>query len=64
MKIEAKQIDNIEFGWNGKPDYPEFCNAFIDSCDVDGLEATDTQVDWINDNLLGDLYDKIYESLI
>ena len=64
MNIKRSQIDNIEIDWNGQPDYPDFTEAFISSCDIDGVEATDEEVDWINDNLSGEFYDTIFESLI
>ena len=43
-------IDNVDIGgldWN---DYPDFCDAYIESCDIDGVEATDEQLDEINND--------------
>ena len=43
-------IDNVDIGgldWN---DYPDFCDAYIESCDIDGEEATDEQLDEINND--------------
>lgn len=62
MKLEL--ITNVEFDWNGRPDYPEFTNAFICSCDYDGKEADDDQLDYINDYFIDEFYDEIYESLL
>lgn len=62
--INVNQIDNIEFDGVDSRDYPDFCDAFIANCDVDGVEATDEQLDYINDNLLENYYDEIYQSLI
>ena len=62
--MNIKKIDNIEIDWNGIIDYPDFCNAFISNCDYDGREATDEELDYINDNFIEDLYDEIYQSLI
>ena len=64
MNISTKQIDNIQFEGVEPEDYPDFCNAFIASCDIDGKEATEEQLDWINDNLLENYSDEIYQSLI
>ena len=64
MEIDIKKMDNLEIDWNGKPDYPEFCNAFISHFDYDGEPATDEQLDFVNDNLLENFYEEIYESLI
>ena len=63
-EMDMSLVDNIEIDWNGKPDYPEFCNAFICNCDYDGREATEEEIDFINDNHLDSFYDEIYESLI
>ena len=45
-------IKSIEIGWNGKPDYPEFTNAFIESAyDIDGRElSADECQKWEEDN--------------
>jgi hypothetical protein len=43
-------IDNVDIGgldWN---DYPDFCDAYIESCDINGEEATDEQLDEINND--------------
>ena len=43
-------IDNVDIGgldWN---DYPDFCDAYIESCDIDVEEATDEQLDEINND--------------
>ena len=58
-------IKSIEIGWNGKPDYPEFTNAFIESAsDTDGRElSADECQKWEEDN--AELfYEIVYESLI
>ena len=58
-------IQSIEIGWNGKPDYPEFTNAFIESAyDIDGRELSAGECQkWEEDN--AELfYEIVYESLI
>lgn len=58
-------IKSIEIGWNGKPDYPEFTNAFIESAsDIDARElSADECQKWEEDN--AELfYEIVYESLI
>ena len=64
IDIDFKQIDNIEFEDVDIRDYPDFCDAFVASCDIDGVEATEQQLDFINENLLENFYDEIYQSLI
>ena len=64
MKLDIGLISNIEVDWNGQPDYPEFSNAFISACDYGDREATEDELDFINDYCIEDLYDEIYDSLI
>lgn len=44
------KIDNIVFGDVDYQDYPDFCDAYIESCDIDGIEATSEQLDKLNEN--------------
>lgn len=58
-------IKSIKIGWNGKPDHPEFTNAFIESAsDIDGRELSAEECQkWEEDN--AELfYEIVYESLI
>ena len=64
MKLYINKIDNLEFDGVDTSDYPDFCDAFICNCDYDGREATDEELDYINENFLGDFYDEIYQSCI
>jgi hypothetical protein len=40
-------------------DYPDFCDAYIEECDIDGVPATEEQLDVINEN-----YDFVYEKTL
>ena len=64
MKLDVNLVSDVEIDWNGKIDYPEFCNAFICACDYDGREATDEEIDYTNDNFIDSFYDEIYQSLV
>ena len=64
MEIGAKQITNPQFEGVDSKDYPDFCDAFMVSCDIDGEEDTEDQLEYINEFLLGDFWDEIYQSLI
>ena len=44
-KITNVKIDGIDYR-----DYPDYCDAFIDSADYDGEEMTDEEIDLLNDN--------------
>ena len=42
-------------------DYPDFADAFIASCTLDGIPATDEQIDELDGSLV---YDEIYKSIL
>jgi hypothetical protein len=49
MNIKLEQLNNIEVNGVDPKDYPDFCDAYISYCEVDGVEATDEQLYYIND---------------
>ena len=51
MNIDFNKIDNIVIGDIDWKDYPDFCDAYVEECDIDGVPATEEQLDVINDNL-------------
>ena len=57
--IDFTKIDNIVFGGVDMEDYPDFCDAYIESCDIKGVKATQKQLDKVNKN-----YDFLYSKLI
>ena len=59
MEIDFSKIDNIEFEGVYLSDYPDLVDAYISKCDYNGLEATETELNEINE-------DKsfVYEELI
>ena len=42
-------------------DYPDFADAFIVSCTIDGIPATDEQIDALDGSLV---YNEIYKSIL
>lgn len=42
-------------------DYPDFCDAFIVSCCIDGKEATDDEIDALDNE---QVYEEIYQSIL
>jgi len=50
MNIDFTKIDNVQVGGIQGWDAPDFCDAYIESCDIDGIPATDEQLDFINSN--------------
>jgi len=43
-------------------DYPKYCDAFICSATYDGREATDDEIDWLNEQSEY-VYDKVMEHI-
>lgn len=48
--IDYSKISNIEFDDVFHDDAPDYCDAYILNCDIDGVEATSEQLDEINKN--------------
>ncbi|NQZ45056.1 MAG: hypothetical protein HRT65_12155 [Flavobacteriaceae bacterium] len=47
--IDFKRVDNYQIEGIDTKDYPDFCDAFIAACDIDGREATEEELDLINE---------------
>jgi len=45
--MATDKIDNIVLEYDSN-DYPDFCDAFILSCDINGVEATESQLEKLN----------------
>ena len=46
--MDTKKITNISIGGIDMTDYPDFCDAFIESAHYDGVPITEKQLDEIN----------------
>ena len=60
--IDTSQIDNIEIEGVDMSDYPKFCDAYILSCDINGIEATESELDKINEDYEF-VYDEVMKSI-
>lgn len=49
------KITNVEFGGIDHRDAPDYVDAFIESCEIDGVEATPEQIDDIPDEIVYEL---------
>ena len=56
--MEFDKINNVVMGGVDTNDYPDFVDAYIESADYKGREATEEELDIINDN-----YDFVYDCL-
>lgn len=57
--FDKSKIENIEFTDIDWKDYPDFCDAYIISAEIDGRSLTQNELDIINDDR-----DFLYEKLI
>lgn len=48
--MDFKKITNISFDGIDLNDYPDFCDAFIDSADYDGQPMTEEQLNELNED--------------
>jgi hypothetical protein len=46
--MELDKISNIELGGIDTNDYPDFCDAYIISAEIDGVELTDAEIEELN----------------
>jgi len=46
--MELDKISNIELGGIDTNDYPDFCDAYIVSAEIDGVELTDAEIEELN----------------
>ena len=56
-----KKLDNFDFDGIDYNDYPDFTDAFLSSCDYDGKELTDSELDWLQDNFADSLNEKLWD---
>lgn len=59
--LDYSLISNISFGGIDSDDYPDFCDAYIESADYDGVEMTEAQLEIINEDI-GYWYDDIVQA--
>ena len=50
MKMFNKNITEIEVGDIDMMDYPDFCDAYIESALVDGVPATESELEDMTDD--------------
>jgi hypothetical protein len=62
IKLDLSKIDNIQFEDVDYNDYPDFCDAFISSADMNGVEMTEEELEELNENR-GFVYEKLIDNL-
>lgn len=48
--MDYSKIDNIVFEDVDRLDYPDFCDPFISSADLDGISMTEDELNEINED--------------
>jgi hypothetical protein len=62
-KLDFKKIDNMEFEGIDFSDYPDFVDAYLVAADYDGIEMTEEQIDYLNDEHRDFVNEQVYSSL-
>jgi hypothetical protein len=62
-KFDLAKIDNIVCANVNMRDYPDFCNAYIESADYNGIPMTESQLERLNDTESDFCYEKISQSI-
>ncbi len=57
--MDLTKIDNIMIEGIDHTDHPDYCDAFISSADLDGVEMDDDQLDDLNENHADFVYDAV-----
>jgi hypothetical protein len=61
-RLQLDKIDNIEVDQVDMDDYPDFCDAFVVSADMNGIEMNEEELDELNENR-GFVYEKLIDKL-
>jgi len=48
--IDYTKLENLEVEGIDTRDYPDFCDAYISSAEINGREATEEELDEINED--------------
>ena len=66
MKIKFNEVTNIELGGVDMNDYPDFCDAYVESAEkLDGTQLTDVELEAFSelDETMSYVNENAYESL-
>jgi hypothetical protein len=50
IKLDYEKISNVFVGGIDTEDYPDFCDAYIESADYEDREMTDEELDILNED--------------
>jgi len=61
--IDVDLIDNIKFSGIDWKDYPDFCDAYIESAEYDGREMTEEELDYVMDKHRDFVHEKLWNHI-
>lgn len=67
MKIKFNEVTNIELGGVDMADYPDFCDAYVESAEkLDGTPLTDVELEEFSEleETMSYINENAYESLL
>ena len=50
IKFDINQLEDIQLGDVDPKDYPDFCDAYVESASFKGVDLTDKELDELNDS--------------
>jgi len=50
IKLDYSKITNVHVGGIDHEDYPDFCDAYIESADYDNREMTEDELEILNED--------------
>jgi hypothetical protein len=50
LELDYSKISNVQVGGIDMEDFPDFCDAYIESADYDDREMTDEELDILNED--------------
>jgi hypothetical protein len=62
-KINLFKISNIVFDDVHYEDFPDFCDAFISSADMDDIPMTEDELEELNENHREFVWEKLFDKL-
>ena len=63
MDYNIDDFDDIELDGIDTNDYPDFVDAYISSATYQGDDATDDQLDWLNEHLAENINEMVFNHL-
>jgi len=61
IDLDYSLISNVSFGGIDPSDYPDFCDAYIEYAEYNGVEMTEAELEIINEDI-GYWYDDIVQA--